>query len=140
MKYLLLICCYFVFSSCHKDANSSGPSINGEWTMVRVEDRSSGQSYSHPAGSRDVTIKFTGNSTGGIITGKTQTNTIIPSSYSIGSNRTISIPGLGSTQVYEPEWGSFFLENITFATAYQIIPGRTLVILTPNLSLKFSRN
>lgn len=107
--------------------------------MVSVDDESSGQSYGHPMGERDVIIKLTGNENGGMISGNTQTNTIW-GSYSIGANRAISFPELGATQVFEPEWGNLFLNNFGFATEYQVIPGRTLVIITPNVTLKFSRN
>lgn len=139
MKHFLFVCCCIAAFSCNKSSDNN-VAISGKWTMVSVSDATTGQTFTRPAGTGDVLVEFAGTSSGGTLTGQTPANVFEASRYSLGSNHEFSITALSCTQVYEQTWGSFFLDNISLTSRYDLVRPSTLLLSTPTLTLKFKRN
>lgn len=114
--------------------------LEGKWRMVLVKENITGQSISKPpsiTGDVDITIRHTtGNN--GIYSGNTPANLIMDNAFSIGDDRTISIPSLGMSKAMETAWGFYFVDNVCFSKEYSL-SGSRLHLKTTNLTLIFER-
>lgn len=93
--------------ACKKDNDSNRlqGSLEGEWKLVFVKDKSNGAIISKPTGYvGDIILKFSGNS----FTGHTLINTISGGSYSLTGTDFV-VGCFSMTKVGEEEWGNMFL-------------------------------
>ncbi len=129
--------------SCTK-ADSCDPmpaSLDGKWRMIIVKENSSGLTTIKPSSIQgDVDIIFAStNATNGTFTGNTPTNYIMQNDYSIGANRSLSIPNLNMTKVMETTWGAEFVDNIRNSQEYSFDADGRLTIKTMDKTLTFKR-
>lgn len=125
--------------ACKKDTVPA--SIDGTWKMIMVKENAANASITKPSSiPGDVIITFVPvSSTTGTLSGKTPSNHIWPSTYTLGSNQAISIPVLDMTKIGETSWGSQFVDNIREAQQYSFETGGKLNIRTINKTLTFQK-
>jgi hypothetical protein len=136
----LLIACIFIATACNKNDVAKISSINGSWTMIKASHEFTAQTFTKPSGLRDVVIEFNGNADGGNLSGTTSVNIITPSIYKLGHEHSILIPSFSHTKIYEPQWGSLLLNNLSTTTHYQLSEPTHLTIFTHEYMLEFKRN
>jgi hypothetical protein len=130
-----LLIATLAFASCQPD--NTYASLPGPWRMKIAQDNASGISITKPASiAGDVDINF---ERSGIFTGKTPTNIIGEGSYSVGANRSLTIPCMSMTKVGETSWGAQFVNHIREAQSYRFEDQNILVIVTVNKTLTFVR-
>jgi len=76
---------FAIFSTvaCNKNTGADQALLNGSWTMVKVSDEFTATTFTPPADMDDVIIHFNGDKHGGILSGVTSVNTIMPSPYTL---------------------------------------------------------
>jgi hypothetical protein len=144
MKHLLLFVLIAAATciSCNRDA--TGPtsnSLDGLWRMIAVKDKSTGTITTKPAtiqGEVELFFQST-NASNGMFAGKTPSNDIFPSSYSLGAGQQISIPVLDMTKVNETAWGNEFVSHIRSAQTFAFDAGGLLYINADTRLLTFKK-
>jgi hypothetical protein len=130
-----LLIATLAFAGCQPDDTYA--SLPGPWRMTITQDNATGISTAKPASiAGDVDINF---DRSGIFTGKTPRNTIGEGHYSVGANRSLSIPFMSITKVGEQSWGRDFVDHIRDAQSYRFEDQNTLVIVTVHKTLTFVR-
>ncbi len=142
-RFLILISTVslIVFSCKKADSDLIPASLDGRWKMILVKDNSTNTVTTKPASLYgDVIITFVSNNLStGIFSGDTPTNHVGPNTFSLGSNRSLSIEAMSMTKVAETSWGMFFVANIRDAQLYSLGTGEILNILTANKTLIFKK-
>ncbi len=134
-QIIILACSLVILFSCKKDNSNDNipivPELTGKWRMISIKDNSTNLVITKPSiVIRDVDITFTFSSaTSGQLTGVTPSNTF-ESNFSITSLKSLAITQYSSTKVAEPDWGSYFSDNITFAQKFYFSIVDYLVIET----------
>ena len=134
-QIIILACSLVILFSCKKDNSNDNipivPELTGKWRMISIKDNSTNLVITKPSiVIRDVDITFTFSSaTSGRLTGVTPANTF-ESDFSITSLKSLAITQYSSTKVAEPDWGSYFSDNITFAQKFYFSIVDYLVIET----------
>ncbi len=134
-QIIILACSLVILFSCKKDNSNDNipivPELTGKWRIISIKDNSTNLVITKPSiVIRDVDITFTFSSaTSGQLTGVTPSNTF-ESNFSITSLKSLAITQYSSTKVAEPDWGSYFSDNITFAQKFYFSIVDYLVIET----------
>jgi hypothetical protein len=140
---LLLILSFGILFSCTRTYSPHQPAttINGDWRMITVTDRISGQEMSRPVSvTGDVEITFaTSSATSGLFYGKTPSNLIYQNPFTTAQNYSLTIQELLMTKTQETNWGSAFVINILAAQNYRIDTNDRLHITTVSKELIFVR-
>lgn len=148
MRILFAFAILLLFASCRKDSiyNTSN-SLEGEWKLVTITDKSSGITYFRPSGSLgDAIIKFAGNH----FSGHTLKNTISDGSYNLQNTTEITFGGFIMTKIAEDDWGGKFITVLHSCYLQSVSPcmpskisfqGNKLMIESPlRYDLSFVRN
>lgn len=111
-------------AACTKEAadkpNLQQNSLEGEWKLVSVKDKSTGSIAFKPSGyAGDIIIKFKGNS----FSGHTLINAFSDGSFTLNSNE-LMIGVFSMTKVMEEEWGSSFVTVLHACGLQSIYPCR----------------
>lgn len=127
-----------LLAGCRKDTDPAIPqnSMEGEWKLIMVIDKSTGsQFFKLPGTSGDVIIRFTSNS----FSGHTIMN-IIGGDFSFQNNRDITFNFFSMSKVMEDEWGSMFVAVLEACGLQSVSPcqpskvsfqGNKLIIRSP---------
>lgn len=128
--------------SCSRNAAGPTPvSLDGAWKMIAVKDNSKGIITTKPAavqGEVELFFKST-NATNGMLAGKTPSNDILPSAYSLGAGQQIAIPAVDMTKTGETSWGNEFVLHIRGAQTFGFDAGDILYINTTERVLIFKK-
>lgn len=111
-----------LMTACKKDKVSNPQnSLEGQWKLVIVKDKSTGATYSSPAGSsRDIIINFKTNG----FSGQTLRNSFSDGSYTLLNGSDITFGSFNMTKIAEDEWGSMFITVLHACYLQSVLPCR----------------
>lgn len=138
---IFMILVGLIFFSCEKSSSTAVlHSIEGTWKMIIVRDIATDSHMIKPITvPGDVILSFDPiDSTKGVFSGNTPTNSFGPDFYSLTDPQNISIPVMNMTKVAETSWGQLFVDNIREASSYSFSEGN-LNIQTAGKILIFQR-
>ena len=111
-----------LLGACKKDKVSNPQnSLEGQWKLVTVKDKSTGSSYSSPTGSsRDIIINFKANS----FSGQTLRNSFSDGSYTLLNGSDVTFGSFNMTKIAEDEWGGMFITVLHACYLQSVLPCR----------------
>lgn len=118
MKTNFILILAMTLFACNKD-DTTKPTLNGKWKMVKYYNLTLGTSESEPTNiSRSIIIEFSDNGSIGKMSGETVTNSV-GGEYELLKVNSMKTLSFGGTKVGEPNWGSKFWDAIHSASSYE---------------------
>ncbi len=142
--FLLIFTCLTIFACKKNNTNpTTTPSqeLSGSWRMISVKDNTLNITTTKPAditGDVDMTFTFSSPDSG-VINGNTPMN-VFGGKCSVENPRILLMQDVYSTDVFEPNWGILFLDNIYLSENYQIgVDNKLNINTSTNKTLTFSK-
>jgi heat shock protein HslJ len=125
MKTLFTALFLLLLASACKNEESP-VSLTGTWKLHAFQTESNGIELEPADLGGSVVIQLTGHGSTGKITGHTVNNRVF-GNYQLQPGHQFLLPGLGSTEVYEPGWGERFLVAMQHTRTYWV-SGNQLIL------------